>query len=131
MNELKVIAITKPRDFYRIGKDFNNSVWYNTKNVTDVKVSQRDVVEIESEKVGTENVLKSIKIVGKAPQSTTPSTSNGWRSKSPEESNSIRKQAVGKMVAESLKSMDLKDQGIVEIEEIIVSLFKKYDELTK
>ena len=140
MSKLKVIAITKKLDYYRIGENFNYSAWYATKNVLSTPVSQGDLVEIESEKEGKENVLKTIKVVGKAESngtmessgvpSSTPSAST-WRAKSPEESNTIRKQTVGKMVAETLNAMDLTGSGIVDILPLIDELFKKYDELTK
>ena len=123
---LKIIAITKKKDFYRIGENFNYSNWYSSREVQDVEVTNGDVVEITHEKVGKENVLKSIKVVGKADNQT---TKKEWRSKSPEESESIRKQAVGKMVAETIKAVD--SVSITNVEELIDKLFLKYNELTK
>jgi len=142
MSKLKVIAITKKLDYYRIGENFNYSAWYATKNVKDSPVSQGDLVEIEYEKEGKENVLKTIKVVGKAESngngaetttasSTATSSASTWRAKSPEESNTIRKQTVGKMVAETLNAMDLTGSGIADVLPLIDELFKKYDELTK
>lgn len=138
LTDVKIIAITKKKDYYRIGKDFNNSVWYNSQNVQDVEVKARDLVELDFEKEGKENILKSIKVTGQASATTatvgtsdTGSTSKGntWRNKSPEESECIRKQTVGKMVAETVKAL----QGLSHdgIEDVVRNLFKVYDELTK
>ena len=130
---MKIIAITTKQDYYRIGEDFNHSVWYSNKKVKDIEVKQGDLVEIAFEKEGKENVLTSIKTTGKAQAqpSVTPPEKKEWRSKSPEESEGIRKQAVGKMVAETMKSLDLKDMGTTDVLPVIEALFKKYDELTK
>ena len=135
----KVIAITKKNDYYRIGDDFNCSAWYKTKNVKDVEVHQGDLVEIEFEKEGKENILTSIKVVGKSEATSTSVSSSAssksftpYRSKSPEESESIRKQAVGKMVAETIKGFDGLNVTTVEMAtSIIKTLFKTYDDLTK
>ena len=126
---LKIIATTKPpKSFYRIGEDFNSSLWYDFSKVVDVGAKTGDEVEIEFETKGKDRILTAIKVVGTAP----PKTTN---TKSPDKgvdiNNSIRKQAVGKMVPETLKAMDLTGLSIVDIEPIIKSLFNTYDELTK
>ena len=129
---LKIIATTKPpKSFYRIGEQFDNSLWYDFSKVKDVGAKTGDLVELEFEKKGSDRVLTSLKVVGTAPAkaASTGSSSSTWRSKSPEESECIRRQTVGKMVAESVKAIEgLSHDGI---EDVIRNLFKVYDELTK
>jgi len=129
---LKIIAITKKNDYYRIGESFNYSGWYATKEVQDTPVKNGDVVEITFEKEGKENVLKTIKVVGSAPTGDTTSSGNGGNSggRSPDINTSIRKQSVGKMVAETVKAMDLKEASIEQVLIVIDTLYKKYEELT-
>ena len=129
MSELKVIAITKQKDYYRIGESFNYSSWYATKNVLDVTVSQGDLVGITHEKVGKENVLKSINVLGRA-ETTTTVKPNGT-DKGTDVNNSIRKQTIAKAVPETLKAMDLSGLGIEDIKPMIEELFEVYEKLTK
>ncbi len=130
---LKVMAITKPpKYFYRIGENIGNAFWYSFENLKDgtdyPEVSTGDLVEIESKKEGKDTILTSIKVTGKAPAKTSTGTS-GWRSKSPEESESIRKQAVGKMVAETVKGVEGVTQA--NVEDLVNNLYLRYNELTK
>ena len=130
---LKVIAITKPpKYYYRIGENFNNCLWYSFENIKDgadySEVKTGDMVEIEHTRENNENILTSIKVVGKAPAKT---ETTGWRSKSVEESESIRKQAVGKMVPEAMKGMDLTGKTVDEVLEVVTRLYNKFNELTK
>jgi len=126
-----IIAMTKTKDAARIGNNFAQSTWYSLKKITDVELSKGDEVEMKYEKEGRENVITEISVTGKAPAQTPDAPAKKeWRSKSPEESDCIRRQAVGKMVAESVKA--LKDFSSTE--DLIASIeiiFKTYDELTK
>jgi hypothetical protein len=131
---MQVIAITQKKDAARIGNNFAQSTWYSLTKVPTVELKKGDIVELKFEKEGTTNVITEIKVTGSAPQTIPPSStdSNGkseWRSKSPQESESIRKQAVGKMVAETVKAIT----GLTadNIEKTISQLFNIYDNLTK
>jgi len=130
----KIIATTKPpKTFYRIGEDFNTSLWYDFSKVQDVGAKTGDLVEIEFDKEGKDRVLTSIKVTGSAPAKA-ESTGGSWKGgtdKGVDINNSIRKQAVGKMVAETMKAIDLSTYSEDDILALIPKIFNKYDEVTK
>ena len=102
---LKIIATTKPpKTFYRIGEEFNSSLWYDYSKVKDVGAKTGDLVEIEFDKEGNDRILSSIKVVGSAPAKTQSAGGSG-ENRGNDINTSIRKQTVGKMVAETLKSI--------------------------
>jgi len=139
---MKIVAISGDKVYYRIGTDLKNSAWYRTEKVKEVVVNKGDEVELtfEKDKEGI-NILNSIKVVAqvKPPETVvataSSSTSTGvtskvWRQKSADESEEIRRQAVGKMVAESVKALTPPPTIEILIESIKM-LYKTYDDLTK
>ena len=137
---LRIIAISGDRIFYRIGEDLKNSHWFKSTNVSSISVAKGDNVEIKFDKDDHGvNILSEIKVLVPTPQTTTGSASTAttttfekkeWRSKSPAEGEEIRRQAVGKMVAETVKVF--KDVSDVDwLCAAIEKLYNAYDKVTK
>jgi len=126
---MKLIQISN--DMALIGESANNGTWYsipsNVKSFI-TKIPIGSVVEINSENEGGKEVLKFIKTSGNKPYSpkgNKPPFKKTTYGKSPEEQESIRRQAVGHMVSRTLIAL----QGHVDpnnIQDIIDSLYEKY-----
>lgn len=141
---MKIVAISGDRVYYRIGDDLKNSFWYRSDKVKDIQVQKGDEVEITFEKDAEGiNILNSIKVTSMAPDSVIKPPQGGtgetsteltpkkvWRQKSAEEGEEIRRQAVGKMVAESVKGLTPQSSIDVLLSNI-EKLYILYDRLTK
>ena len=95
------------------------------------KINVGDTVTIKSEKKGDKNHLVHIVQVSGGTSSPTPPAQEkkaGWSPKSPEEQNSIKRQAIGHMVSRTLIGM----QGAVNesnVEALIDKLYGKYQQV--
>ncbi len=142
---MKLVGISRDKDWYKIGETEADAIWYDIEKVKNfvkfIKVG--DNVEIKSKKndVGKPAIVFIKKVAGGAPEAnidpTDPSLEapkeaprsdapkNTFYDKSDARGESIKRQAIGKMVATSLVSM----QGQVEegnVEALIDKLFAKF-----
>jgi hypothetical protein len=95
-----------------------------------VDIRREDDVEITFNKEGRDNILTSIKKIGGSSAPANLGNRSGYQ-KTPEEKNSIKNQAIGKMVATTMTAF----QGVIDfnslemVESTIERLYKKYSEL--
>jgi hypothetical protein len=142
---MKVFAISADNKWYKIGEKISDSLWYGVgkevaKFISSIK--KGDVVEIKStvgedkkkylsfiKKVGEDSSSVTITEVKPSGTTSTSSTTKSFYGKSPEEQNTIRRQAVGHMTSRTIVGL----QGHVTLDnvlEVIDTLYKKYNDLT-
>ena len=120
---MKICAISEDKKFLKIGADFDSARWFGFPDSLAATIStiiRGDIVEItHSQQTNGKLILDSIKKTGSAV------ASQKTYGKTPEEQDSIKRQAIGHMTSRTLIAL----QGQVNpdnIEDIMVRLYKKY-----
>jgi hypothetical protein len=136
---MKVLGNSKDKLWLRLGEDQQNAGWYGTQKVSEYAntLNRGDEVEIKFEVTqgakGPQKILTFIKKVGSGPA---PTEKKSWGkptetisapvSEPSAKDESIKRQAIGKMVAQALVAL----QGQVDpnnIDEIIETLWSKFE----
>lgn len=127
---MQICAISGDKKFLKIGEDFNSARWYGIPDAlvtTTAALAKGDIVVL-THKQGADGklVLETIKKTGAvAPKTDAPQKTYG---KSPEEQDSIKRQAIGHMTSRTLIAL----QGQVDvgtIESLMEKIYKKYQSL--
>jgi hypothetical protein len=126
---MKVCAISRDGLYLRLGESQEQSRWYAiTKRVLDVSktLKRGDTVDIKFEqREDGKFYLTELTKTGSA-----PAEEKKYYGKSPEEQNTIRRQAIGHMASRALIAL----QGQVDINNITnvaETLYKKFQELVE
>jgi len=127
---MQICAISGDKKFLKIGEDFNSARWYGipeTLTTIAAPLAKGDIVAL-THKQGADGklVLETIKKTGAVTARTdAPQKTYG---KSPEEQDSIKRQAIGNMTSRALIGL----QGQVDvsnIESIMEKVYKKFQSL--
>lgn len=125
---MKVCAISGDKKYLKLGENFDSSRWYVvTDKVTEIAntINRGDTVEIKADQKDDGKLyLNFIKKTASA-----PGERKYW-GKSPEEQNTIRRQAIGHMASRALIAL----QGQVDINNITSvaeTLYKKFRSLVE
>ena len=113
---MKVFAISRDNQFYKIGNDFNSAVWYqigeNQENIS--TVSKGDEVDIESKVENGKKVLTKVVVTNKA-------TTSNYNDRN----TSIEKQAMMKSAADAIKTMTGQFPNVDDLGDAILKLYEK------
>jgi hypothetical protein len=129
----KVIAISKDKQYYKIGESSTESLWYGVgekiKNFID-SVNRGDEEEIkydEAEDKGRkQRVLNFIRVTKKAPETPTSSPTTTSRFNNGNDRNkSIEKQTIVKAAVEAVKAMTGQFQTKEELGEAVLHIYNK------